>query len=137
MTNKIKVITPFYGLEVGDILTLSEDGKTYSLEVHNGIDTESGLQSTFDLVFNISANKAKELVELGKFAYIEEDKEEKKSSSFVNIFDEIDSLLEDFQVEAKKIEQDNEDKPSWLKREYSNVIESNMDLLMYLKSLKK
>lgn len=136
MTKKIKVITPFYGLEVGDILTLSEDGNTYSLEVHNGIDTETGLQSTFDLVFNISANKAKELVEEGKFAYIEEPKE-KKDSSFINIFDEIDNLLEELQEEAKKFVEENTDKPNWLKREYSNVIGSNMDILMYLKSLKK
>lgn len=136
MTKKIKVITPFYGLTVGDILVLSDDDKTYMLEVHKGVDSETGLQTTFDLVFKISANKAKELVELGTFAYMEES-QEKKDSTFINIFDEIDSLLEDFQVEAKKIEQENEDKPSWLKREYSNVIESNMDLLMYLKSLKK
>ena len=136
MTKKIKVITPFYGLEVGDILTLSEDGNMYSLEVHNGIDTETGLQSTFDLVFNISANKAKELVEEGKFAYIEEPKE-KKDSSFINIFDEIDNLLEELQEEAKKFVEENTAKPNWLKREYSNVIGSNMDILMYLKSLKK
>lgn len=136
MTKKIKVISPFYGLEVGDTLTLSDDGKMYLLEVHKGVNSETGLQSTFDFVFKIGANKAKELVELGTFAYVEEEKE-KKSSSFVNVFDEIDNLLEEFQEEAKKFVNANEDKPSWLQKEHSNVIESNIDLLMYLKSLKK
>lgn len=137
MTKKIKVISPFYGLAVGDTLTLSDDNKTYVFEEHKGINSDTGLQSKFDLIFKISANKVKELVELGTFAYVEEDKEEKKSSSFVNIFDEIDSLLEDFQVEAKKVTEEDKDKPNWLRREYSNVINSNVDLLMYLKSLKK
>nr|DAU12217.1 MAG TPA: hypothetical protein [Caudoviricetes sp.] len=136
MTKKIKVISPFYGLEVGDTLTLSDDGKMYLLEVHKGVNSETGLQSTFDFVFKIGASKAKELVELGTFAYVEEEKE-KKSSSFVNVFDEIDNLLEEFQEEAKKFVNANEDKPSWLQKEHSNVIESNIDLLMYLKSLKK
>ena len=133
MTKKIKVISPFYGLAVGDTLTLSDDGKTYVFEEHKGINSDTGLQSKFDLIFKISANKVKELVELGTFAYVEE----KKSSSFVNVFDEIDNLLEEFQEEAKKFVNTNEDKPSWLQKEHSNVIESNIDLLMYLKSLKK
>lgn len=136
MTKKIKVISPFYGLAVGDTLTLSDDGKTYVFEEHKGINSDTGLQSKFDLIFKISANKVKELVELGTFAYVEEEKE-KKSSSFVNVFDEIDNLLEEFQEETKKFVNTNENKPSWLQKEHSNVIESNIDLLMYLKSLKK
>ena len=135
MTNKLRVNNNFYGLVPGDILTLSDDGKAYVLESHNSVDSESGLSSTFDLLFCIGTQKAEELVKAKVLGEVEENK--KKESQFVNVFDEIDKLLEEYKTEAEKLEHENDDRPHWFKVERSNVLESQVDLLMYLKSLKK
>ena len=73
MTNKLRVIEPFYNLETGDELELSKDGKNYVFEVSesNASTSDSGStnNASFSAKFTISVDYAKQLVKDG---YLEE-----------------------------------------------------------------
>lgn len=137
MSKMLQVIEPFFILEVGDTLNLSGDGKSYVYErneefrkatAHNG-----DVSSHFSSMFSISIDHAKELIEEGFLAEVTAD----KSTQFVNIFNEIDTLLDKYTKELSNIDKDMVNEPICLKVEKTTVLKNMIKLLNHLKSLKK
>jgi len=135
MSKLLQVIEPFFILEVGDNLELSKDGKSYTYEkseefrkatVDNG-----NVSSYFNSTFSISIDHAKELIEEGYLAEVTEE----KTSQFVNIFQEIDTLIEKYTNDLSEVEK-SLDIPC-VKLEKTTVLQNMIKLLNHLKSLKK
>lgn len=134
----LRVIDPFFTVEVGDTFVLSEDGKNYvadrSEEFHTSTD-ENDLVSSFSSSFKISPKWAKQLIEDG---FLEEASElEKTEKSFINVFDEIDTLLVKYQAELNDIPSTMKDAPECLRVEKTAVLSNMIKLLTHLKSLRK
>lgn len=131
MMNKIEIVKPFYSLNEGDILTLTEDKKTYthenSQEFHND-DLNSYVKSTHS--FKIPASCVDELIKEG----IVREYVEKKH---VNVFDAIDTLLDTYTKELKDIEELVKTTPLTMVVEKYTVLLNLIKVLTYLKSLKK
>lgn len=123
----LKVIKPFSGLEVGDILTLTADGKMFEIENH--ID---GLTVVFSSKFSISVPYAEQLVKEGYLLDVKTSDEK-----FKNVFDEIDRLLNEYQNDYKTIDEDYAEMPACLKIEKQTVLNNLISVLTYLKNLKK
>jgi hypothetical protein len=137
MSKILQVIDPFFVLEVGDTLTLSEDGKNYVFErneeFHKAGDSNE-LNSTYSSNFTISVDYAKELIKEG---YLEEVDAKQKASSFVNVFDEIDNLINKYQGELSKVDVDMANQPQCLKVEKTTVLTNILSVLNHLKTLRK
>lgn len=133
MSKTLEVIKAFDVLDEGDIFELTADGKYYVCEYeeeNNAFEGISDFRSTYSTSYKISAEYAKLLVTTG---ILKEVKEE-ESSDFVNVFDEIDRLLNEYNQDLKTID----DKlPTVLKVEKTTVLENLIKVLMHLKSLKK
>ena len=123
----LKVIKPFSGLEVGDILTLTADGKMFEIENH--ID---GLTVAFSSKFSISVPYAEQLVKEGYLLDVKTSDEK-----FKNVFDEIDRLLNEYQNDYKTIDEDYAEMPACLKIEKQTVLNNLISVLTYLKNLKE
>jgi len=138
MSKILRVIDPFFTVEIGDTFVLSEDGKSYiaerSEEFHTAKDDNSDLVSSFKSSFSISTKWAKQLIEDG---YLEEATELENTKSFVNVFDEIDTLLNKYQAELGKLPDTMAGKPECLKVERATVLSNMIKLLTHLKSLRK
>ena len=138
MSKVLRVIDPFFVMEIGDTFELSEDGKEYvshhSEEFHTAKE-EGEVNSTYDSVFKISLKWAQQLIEDG---YLEEVEETPKSAtSFVNVFDEIDRLISEYQKEADELSASKELIPECLKLEKTTVLTNLLKVLNHLKSLRK
>ena len=136
MAKTLRVIDSFFVMEAGDIFTLSEDGKFYTAEhneeFHKSGDTDE-LNSAFSSTLLISVYYAKQLIDGG---YLEEVNPEPKKK-FVNIFDEIDSLITRYQNELNSIDTDFADEPQCLKVEKTTVLTNILSVLNHLKTLRK
>lgn len=139
MAKVLRVINPFFMADKDDTFVLSEDGKFYIAE-HNeefkavGAD-DIDTKSTFSSTFTISLNWAKELIEEG---YLEEvSPKTEKSSTFVNVFDEIDILLKKYNDELKNLPEDMASFPECVKLERTTVLTNIIKVLEHLKSLRK
>ena len=113
---ELKVIEPFFNLEIGDKLTLTEDGKSYVFtDSDSSVDkTESGdSKFSFSAIFKIDSVYAQELIKNG---YLEE-VDYKKNDTFRNVFDEIDIMLNRYNEELDNLDRDFDDKPACLKVE--------------------
>lgn len=135
MAKTLRVIDSFFVMELGDTFTLSEDGNYYiaehNEEFHKGGDTDE-LNSTFSSTFRISLDYAKQLIEDG---YLEEvDPEPKK---FVNVFDEIDNLIERYKNELNSVDTDLAGEPQCVKVEKTTVLTNILSVLNHLKNLRK
>ena len=139
MSKVLRVIDPFFVMEIGDTFELSEDGKEYvshhSEEFHTAKE-DGEVNSTYDSVFKISLKWAQQLIEDG---YLEEVCEEtpKNTTPFVNVFDEIDRLIDKYQKEANELSKSKELIPECLKVEKTTVLTNLLRVLNYLKSLRK
>lgn len=140
MTKTLRVIEPFFVMELGDMFEYSEDSKMY-VSVHNedfyNNDNNSSvdsIKSSYSSEFQISVDYAKTLIKEG---YLEEVPEAEKSTNFVNIFDEIDNLLTKYKSGLKTIEKDMAELPACVKVERQTVLTNMITLLEHLKSLKK
>jgi intein/homing endonuclease len=137
MSKTLRVIDPFFVLELGDTLTLSEDGKFYTFErneeFHKAGDNND-LNSTYSSNFKISLDYAKELIRDG---YLEEVDPKQKASSFVNVFDEIDNLIARYQKELANIDLDMAGQPQCVKVEKTTVLTNILSVLNHLKTLRK
>ena len=137
MSKTLRVIDPFFIMEIGDTFTLSEDGKTYTSE-HNEEFRKAGdsdeVSSVYNSVFNISTEYAKELIKEG---YLEEVTESKKQNTFVNVFDEIDNLIKKYQEELNNIDKTMKDAPQCMKVEKTTVLTNILSVLNHLKTLRK
>lgn len=137
MTNTLIVIKPFYTLGVGDTLELSEDKQTYVAShtetMANSIDDGNDIYGSYSTALTISAGYAKELVEEG-FLKCDDSAANKK---FVNVFTEIDSLLNKYQYDLVHVDESCKDMPECVKVEKITVLNNVIKVLNYLKNLKK
>lgn len=101
MTKILKVIKPFFVMESGDTFEYNADTEQYESvynEEHNSSNEDnSTVVSSYNSVYRISKEYAKMLLDNG---YVEEVDEKKK---FVNIFDEIDNKLSEYNNELYAI----------------------------------
>lgn len=135
MAKTLRVIDSFFVMELGDTFTLSEDGQYYTAEHNEEFhknDENNTLNSAFSSTFRISQDYAKQLIEDG---YLEEvDPEPKK---FVNVFDEIDNLIERYKHELSNINTELAGEPQCVKVEKETVLTNILSVLNHLKNLRK
>jgi hypothetical protein len=137
MAKVLRVIEPFFDVDVDDTFVLSDDAKFYVFEKNEEFHTNSseteGLTSSLKSTFKISIKWAKQLVEDG---YLEE-VNEKANAKFVNVFDEIEKLLNAYQEELKLIPETMKESPECLRVERTTVLMNMIKVLSYLKTLRK
>lgn len=138
MAKKLRVINPFIVMEVGDIFEYCEETKMY-VSTHKeeffkmDDNTVNEMKSSYSSEFKISEEYAKSLIEDG---YLEEVDDTEKPT-FVNIFDEIDTLLAKYKDGLNSIENDTAGLPACVKVEREVVLTNLITLLEHLKGLKK
>lgn len=138
MTKTLRVIDPFFVMDLGDTFELNEDTKMYvSKHKEEFYKMDDGsineIKSSYNSEFQISEEYAKSLIKDG---YLEEVFENEKST-FVNVFDEINNLLEKYKKELETIEEDMASLPACIKIERETVLNNLVTVLEHLKSLKK
>ena len=136
MTKILKVIKPFFVMENGDTFEYNADTDQYESvynEEHNSSNEDnSTVVSSYNSVYRISKEYAKMLLDNG---YVEEVDEKKR---FVNIFDEIDNKLNEYNNELYTLKtKTDENTPQCLLVEKETVLRNMIKLLEYLKGLKK
>lgn len=136
MTNTLKVIKPFNVVEVDEMFTLNESGwyeRSYKEEKHESDDPSCNAYSFYESVYRISPIFAEMLIEDGYLKEVEED----SNKPFVNVFDEINDMLEVYQSELDNLDKEMADQPKALKVEKETVLENMIKVLTHLKSLRK
>lgn len=136
MTKILKVIKPFFVMENGDTFEYNADTDQYESvynEEHNSSNEDnSTVVSSYNSVYRISKEYAKMLLDNG---YVEEVDDKK---IFVNIFDEINNKLSEYNNELCVLKsKDDENTPQCLLVEKETVLRNMIKLLEYLKGLKK
>lgn len=136
MTKILKVVKPFFVMEEGDTFEYNEKTAQYESvynEEHNSSNEDnSTVVSSYNSVYRISKEYAKMLLDNG---YVEEVDEKKR---FVNIFDEIDNKLSEYNDELYTLKtKADENTPQCLLVEKETVLRNMIKLLEYLKGLKK
>lgn len=136
MTKILKVIKPFFVMESGDTFEYNADTEQYESvynEEHNSSNEDnSTVVSSYNSVYRISKEYAKMLLDNG---YVEE---VDKKAKFVNIFDEIDNKLYEYNNELCDLKSKaDENTPQCLLVEKETVLRNMIKLLEYLKRLKK
>lgn len=136
MTKILKVIKPFFVMENGDTFEYNSDTDQYESvynEEHNSSNEDnSTVVSSYNSVYRISKEYAKMLLDNG---YIEEVDDKKR---FVNIFDEINNKLSEYNNELCTLKSKaDENTPQCLLVEKETVLRNMIKLLEYLKGLKK
>nr|UVM96753.1 MAG: hypothetical protein [Bacteriophage sp.] len=136
MTKILKVIKPFFVMESGDTFEYNADTDQYESvynEEHNSSNEDnSTVVSSYNSAYRISKEYAKMLLDNG---YVEEVDEKKR---FVNIFDEIDNKLNEYNNELYTLKtKADENTPQCLLVEKETVLRNMIKLLEYLKGLKK
>lgn len=136
MTKILKVIKPFFVMENGDTFEYNTDTDQYESvynEEHNSSNEDnSTVVSSYNSVYRISKEYAKMLLDNG---YVEEVDDKKR---FVNIFDEIDNKLNEYNNELYTLKtKADENTPQCLLVEKETVLRNMIKLLEYLKGLKK
>ena len=136
MTKILKVIKPFFVMENGDTFEYNADTDQYESvynEEHNSSNEDnSTVVSSYNSVYRIPKEYAKMLLDNG---YVEEVDEKKR---FVNIFDEIDNKLNEYNNELYTLKtKADENTPQCLLVEKETVLRNMIKLLEYLKGLKK
>lgn len=139
MTKTLRVIDPFFVMDLGDTFELSENGKMYvskHKEEFYKMDSDNidEIKSSYNSEFQISPEYAKTLIDDG---YLEEVRETEKTTPFVNVFDEIDTLLDKYKKGLNSLEEDTIGLPACVKVERESVLTNLVTLLEHLKSLKK
>lgn len=139
MAKILKVIDPFLRLDFGDTFELSEDGENYTSNVEENFtdvrDNGSEFTTKYNANFTISKDYAEQMIKDGYLAPVTAEKKD-KTNSFVNVFGEIDDLLERYTSELSN--SDQWDMPAeCMKVEKITVLENIIHVLEHLKSLKK
>lgn len=135
MTNTLKVVKPFFVMEVGDTFEKTEKGtykSTYSTEYASAEADGDEVSSSYNSTYEISESYAKSLIEEGFLV-----EETKKKDKFVNVFDEIDAMKQQFQYELDHLDEDCEGIPACLKTEKLTVLTNLLTTLNHLSNLKK
>ena len=136
MTKILKVVKPFFVMENGDTFEYNADTdqyeSVYNEERNSSNEDNSTVVSSYNSVYRISKEYAKMLLDNG---YVEEVDEKKR---FVNIFDEIDNKLNEYNNELYTLKtKADENTPQCLLVEKETVLRNMIKLLEYLKGLKK
>ena len=136
MTKILKVIKPFFVMENGDTFEYNADTDQYESvynEEHNSSNEDnSTVVSSYNSVYRISKEYAKMLLDNG---YVDEVDDKKR---FVNIFDEINNKLSEYNNELCDLKSKaDENTPQCLLVEKETVLRNMIKLLEYLKGLKK
>ena len=139
MSNILKVKKPFFVMEVDDTFELSEDGTEYvssfNMERNEGDDHNSVVTSKYSSRYAISKEYAQKLVEDG---FLEEVKANTiYDKKFVNVFDEISSLIQEYTEDLENLDDTMADQPACLKVESETVLRNLLTVLNHLNSLKK
>ena len=139
MAKILRVIEPFFVLETGDTLEYDEKSGMYVSKYkeefyHNDDAAIKEIKSVYNSDFSISVDYAGTLIEEG---VLEEATELSDKTPFVNIFDEIDTLLNQYTSQLSAIDNDMKDLPACIKVERQTVLQNMITLLKHLKSLKK
>jgi hypothetical protein len=140
MAKTLRVVEPFLVLMTGDMFEYDEETNMYvsqrKEEYYEIGDSHSKqIKSTFSTNFSISPEYAKDLINEG---IIEEATEtEQNKTPFVNIFDEIDTLLARYTEQLNDVEENSNDIPACMKIERETVLNNMITLLKHLKRLKK
>lgn len=139
MAKTLRVIDPFFVMELGDMFEFDAESKMYvSVHKEDFYKLDDGsvneIKSSYNSEFSISPEYAKTLMDEG---YLEEVDESESKNKFVNIFDEIDNLLTRYRNNLKTIEKDMVDLPACVRVERESVLTNLCTLLEHLKSLKK
>lgn len=137
MSKTLKVIAPILTLNVGDILEISEDGNMYEFRQEerfsqDSADGERGCESIFTSTLSLSIDHVKTLIKEG---FLEEESD--SQDKFVNVFDEIDSLLNEYKKDLNEVDKDKENVPACLRVEKATVLNNLIKVLTHLKNLKK
>ena len=133
-TKTLKVIKPFGVMENGDEFVLNEKTGMYSSEYKETTteDTEdNSFYAEYNSVYTISPEYAQALIDEGFLS------ENEDSSTFVNVFDEIDNLASGYVSELNNLEADCKNVPACVKVEKETVLKNILKVLSHLKSLKK
>lgn len=137
MNKILKVIKPFSVMEVGDTLEYSESTKMYTsqIEVNNSEadDKNNSYTSKYTSTYSISKEYAEYLIKEGYLS----DVDENVGSNFVNVFDEIERLGEMYQNQLETLDDDMAAQPECLKVEKTTVLNNLLEVLSYLRSLKR
>lgn len=140
MSKTLVTIKPFFVMEEGDTFQLTGDGKYYKSEYNEEYcksdDNNSEIETSYKSEYCISLDYAKTLIEGG---YLKEPYDDKcnKNYSYVNVFTEIDNLLDRYNIELENIDEDYADAPECIKVEATTVLNNLVKTLTHLKSLKK
>lgn len=136
MTKILKVVKPFFVMEAGDTFEYDAETKQYKSvynEEHNGSDeNNSTVISSYNSVYTISEEYAKMLIDNGYLVEIND-----KKQNFVNIFEAINALINEYSEELEKLLTTEDDTPQCLKVEKETVLRNMIKLLEHLRSLKK
>jgi thiamine biosynthesis lipoprotein ApbE len=137
MVKTLRVIEPFFVVEVGDTFDWNEDTQMYvsshSEDFNKSDDTDSEINSSYSSNFSISAAYAKNLIEEG---YLEPaDADAKKN--FVNVFDEIQRLTAEYKDQLANLNEDMANMPECVKVERTTVLNNIITVLNHLNGLKK
>jgi hypothetical protein len=124
-------------MDLGDIFEYDENTGMYvSKHKEDFYRTDDGavdeIKSSYNSEFQISEDYAKSLIDDGYLEVVDDD-----TKPFINIFDEINTLLEKYKNGLKTIEQDTAGLPACVKVERESVLTNLVTLLEHLKSLKK
>lgn len=135
MAKKLEVLVPFFVMEKGDILTFSKEENAYVSKYNSEkrSDLNPNTWSSYSSTFQMSVESAKEMIKDG---FLKEIKEE-QNNNFVNVFDEIDKLIDMYTKELSTISEDMKDAPKCLEVEKNTVLTNLVTVLTHLKSLKK
>nr|DAR41817.1 MAG TPA: hypothetical protein [Bacteriophage sp.] len=139
MTKILKVVKPFFVMEIGDTFEYDNDTNqyksVYNVENNSSNDNNSTVMSSYSSVYTISTEYAKVLIGQGYLEQVDENTAESKK--FVNVFDEISNLISVYNKDLADVLRSDDNTPQCLKIERETVLRNMIKLLEHLNSLKK
>ena len=139
MTKILKVVKPFFVMEIGDTFEYDNDTNqyksVYNVENNSSNDNNSTVMSSYSSVYTISTEYAKVLIGQGYLEQVDENSAESKK--FVNVFDEISNLISVYNKDLADVLRSDDNIPQCLKIERETVLRNMIKLLEHLNSLKK
>ena len=139
MTKILKVVKPFFVMEIGYTFEYDNDANqyksVYNVENNSSNDNNSTVMSSYSSVYTISTEYAKVLIGQGYLEQVDENSAESKK--FVNVFDEISNLISVYNKDLADVLRSDDNTPQCLKIERETVLRNMIKLLEHLNSLKK
>ena len=142
MAKILRVIEPFFIAEVGDKFEFDANKGVYVIEKNEEFykiagDTSSEINSSYSSTFEISKSYAQQLLDEGYLEEYVEKKDKKNDKMFVNVFDEINGLIEKYEYDLANVDEEFKNEPECVRLEKTTVLTNLLKVLNYLKDLKK